>query len=94
MNILTLFNAYQIAEHYKQNACDNRGTNMGIAVKDDHYALVYQRYERLAFKLEQRIRKAMGKPMYEWAHKTCWFCGFPDDSHTHACRRWQQEAQR
>ena len=75
MKPITLFNIYERAESFKAMALANRGSNQGIAVHSDYWALTWQRYDRLAFKLVQRIRAALGQPMYE---KTCWFCGYPD----------------
>ncbi len=83
MKLLTLFNAFERAESKKAAALSARGDNFGIAVRDDRYALVWQRYERLAFKLDQRIRKMLGEPRFE--DPTCWFCGYPEYTCRDSC---------
>lgn len=55
MSPVTLFKVYVAAVSRREGESDARGTSFGIAVKDDVYALRWQRLDRLAKKLEGRI---------------------------------------
>lgn len=55
MRATTLFKTYQSALFYRRSAMLRRGTMMGIAVHNDEEALIWQRYNRLICKLEQRL---------------------------------------
>jgi len=55
MRATTLFRAYQSALFYRRNAMLRRGTMMGIAIRNDEEALIWQRYNRLICKLEKRL---------------------------------------
>ncbi len=74
MDILTVWSAYKAAAFYKEMARSNRMNDMGIAVEKDRHALVWQRYDRLARKCENRIN-AFLKNNSE-ATKICWVCGY------------------
>lgn len=55
MKATTLFKAYQSALFHRRNAILRRGTMTGIAVLNDEEALIWQRYNRLIYKLEERL---------------------------------------
>lgn len=55
MSPVTLFKVYMSVVLRREGECANRGTSFGIAVKDDVYALRWQRLDRLANKLETRL---------------------------------------
>ena len=59
MRTLTLFRAYQVAEYWCKHYERQRGTNQGIAVHQDNCALIWQRYNRMAHKFEDRLVKRL-----------------------------------
>jgi hypothetical protein len=72
MSPLTLFKAYERAMERKATAKHHRRRERGIAVESDHWAKVWQRADRQARKLGQRIREVLDGEF----HPTCYLCGF------------------
>lgn len=68
MRLETLFRAHRAAEFHMATCVRMRGTNFGIAVEDDDYALRWQRYDRLAAKLEERIERDAARMRDETRH--------------------------
>ena len=77
MQALTLYSAYKKAVLLRGWACDHRGSNFGIAIDTDKWARIYQRYDRLARKLDIRILEALGSTgAKSYRQDACWFCGW------------------
>ena len=55
MRATTLFKAYQSALFHRRQAMLRRGTMMGVAIRNDEEALIWQQYNRLICKLEKRL---------------------------------------
>lgn len=73
MNLLTIFRAYKTARKNAANAYgDYRGR--GIMVKTDIVARRYQKANRQALKLEQRIERILGGDVY--FDDACIICGW------------------
>lgn len=66
MNKKTLFNAYKEARNRMEQYVARRGF-FGIAIDKDDRALKYQRYQRLARRIENRLN----------GERVCPFCGYP-----------------
>lgn len=83
MKTLTLFNAYRKCRDRMEDAAFNRATRNGIAVMKDRHALKWQRYDRLAQKVELRFR---GK-------RFCPICGCRAEINMHysTCSRYEKE---
>ncbi|MCK9599811.1 MAG: hypothetical protein M0R06_12280 [Sphaerochaeta sp.] len=70
MSPTTLFKVYMSVVSRREGESDARGTSFGIAVKDDVYALRWQRLDRLAKKLETRLLHDLLKyESYEWRNR-------------------------
>lgn len=83
MDKLTLFNAYAHTRTHMVIIEHGRGTNQGICVNGDHEALRYQRRDRLARKIDNRMN---GK-------KYCYLCGYQGGkpgtrNHDAKCSLW------
>jgi hypothetical protein len=87
MKPLTLYKALHNAEVMAQAIVRARGSNWGISVQDDHFALRYQRYERLSRKLDIRLREILGEEITE---PLCWKCYY----HEYACHHTPFEARK
>lgn len=72
MTPLTLFKAYQRVVSLMDTIEWQRGSIRGIHVQGDYLAKRWQRRDRQARKLSQRIREALGGEF----HATCYLCGF------------------
>lgn len=55
MSPQTLFSAYSTCRDYMEVYAAHRENRTGIAVDDDFLALMWQRYDRLAAKISNRI---------------------------------------
>lgn len=88
MKTLTLYRAYQRAESEKYVIRLVRRSSFGIAVNDDDLARRYQRYDRLAHKLDVRIRQRLGDETLHdlQEHHICWRCGYSENACQ--CRVW------
>ena len=73
MDTLTLFDAYKKAASHKRRASDNRRSIQGIACNSDHFALQWQRWDRLVRKLNVKIPDALGR---ERRWDVCAMCGW------------------
>lgn len=60
MKSTTILRAYKRAESRKRNLVRVRGTNQGIAVQDDPYALRWQRRDRQSRKFYGRLERLLG----------------------------------
>jgi len=79
MKTITLFRAYQRAASRRESANASYGRyHYGIAVNKDTIARRWQKYDRMARRLEQRIFERLGAS-YGWT--TCTHCGY----HEPAC---------
>jgi hypothetical protein len=70
MNNATLFSAYRQCRTAMESLAVARGSRQGIAVHDDNRAIQWQRYERLARKIERRLLPSKIKI------KNCPICGY------------------
>jgi len=59
MKALTYFKAYVWTRDRMEDAMQMRGSGDGILVSKDGWALYYQRYARLARKLEDRLNRLL-----------------------------------
>ena len=73
MKTITLFRAYQRAASRRESINGDYHGHYGIAVNKDDIARRWQKYDRIARRLEQRILERLGEG---YTYPTCARCGY------------------
>lgn len=77
MKLETLFNVYKHCRDQMGHYRGLRGYSFGIATEQDDWAVKFQKYQKLARKLELKVAKV----------KYCSLCGSPKGLHFFNCKR-------